>query len=207
MSQYFAIHPDNPQPRLLRQAADILRGGGLIAYPTDSCYALGCRLGEKEPLERLRRIRQADDRHAFTLVCPDLSAIASYAQVDNSVYRILKAYTPGPFTFVLSSTRKVPRNAWNRRRTIGIRVPDNRIVHDLLSELGEPILSSTLLLPGDDLPLTEAWTIREELEHVLDLVIDGGHCGIDMTTVVDLSDGETRLLRQGAGDASGIVAN
>lgn len=205
MSQFFAIHPDNPQPRLIKQAVEIIRKGGLVAYPTDSCYALGCRLGDKEPLERIRKIRQADERHNFTLMCPDLSAIANYAQVENSIYRLLKAHTPGPFTFILPASKKVPRNAWSKRKNIGIRVPENQIVHDLLTELGEPILSSTLILPGDELPLTDAWSIREELEHSVDLIIDGEHCGIEMTTVIDLTGSEPELIRQGRGDASGLL--
>lgn len=205
MSQYFAIHPENPQPRLIKQAVEIIRNGGLVVYPTDSCYALGCRLGDKEPLERIRRIRQADERHNFTLMCPDLSSIAAFAQVDNSVYRLLKAHTPGPYTFILPASKKVPRNAWSKRKNVGIRVPENPIAHDLLAELGEPILSSTLILPGEELPLTDAWSIREELEHSVDLIIDGEHCGFEMTTVIDLSGEEPELVRQGRGDATSLL--
>ena len=203
MSQFFQIHPDNPQSRLIRQAAQILREGGVIAYPTDSSYALGCHLGDKTAMERIQAIRRADKNHNFTLVCRDLSDIGTYARVDNSQFRLLKAVTPGPFTFILRATHEVPRRLQNpKRKTIGIRIPDNPIVHALLDELGEPIMSSTLLLPGHLWPLNDPEEIREQLEHQLDLVIDGGHCPQEPTTVLDLSDTTPVLLRQGGGDAS-----
>lgn len=205
MSQYFSIHPDNPQPRLARRAAEMLAAGRLIVYPTDSCYALGCRLGDKAALERMRRLRQVDDKHAFTLMCADLGDIATYAQVDNTVYRLLKTLTPGPFTFILPASRELPRITRNRRGEVGIRVPDSRIAHALLAEHGEPIVSSTLLLPGDEAPLTDSWEIRERLEHEVDLVVDGGFCGWEMTTVLDLTGPEVQLRRAGRGDASAVL--
>jgi tRNA threonylcarbamoyl adenosine modification protein (Sua5/YciO/YrdC/YwlC family) len=202
MSQLFQIHPDNPQPRLIRQAVEIIRAGGVIAYPTDSSYALGCRLDDKAALERIRLIRRTDKNHNFTLVCRDLSEIATYARVDNSQYRLLKAATPGPFTFILRATHEVPRRLQNpRRKTIGIRVPDNVIVRALLGELGEPIMSTTLILPGEDLPLNDPELIQAQLGHAVDLIIDGGPCGHEPTTVLDLVDGVPHLVRQGKGDA------
>jgi len=205
LSQYFELHPDNPQPRLIRQAATILQEGGLIAYPTDSCYALGCHIGDKEALERLRRVRGADRNHHFTLVCRDLSEIGRYARIDTWQFRLLKSLTPGPFTFLLPATRETPRRLQHpRRRTIGIRVPDHRVPQLLLAELGEPLMSSTLLLPGDELPLTDGHEIRARLEHQLDAVLDGGHCGIVPTTVVDLTENPPRILRQGAGLLPGL---
>ena len=201
MSQFFQMHPDNPQPRLVRQAADIVRGGGVIVYPTDSAYALGCRLGDKSALDRIRRIRKLDDRHNFTLVCRDLSEIAAYARVDNSVYRLLKHHTPGPYTFILRATSELPRRLLHpRRRTVGLRVPDNEIARALLNELREPLMSVTLIMPGDELPLIDPQAIRELLEHRLDLVIDGGYCGMEPSTVVDLVGAVPLLLRAGQGD-------
>ena len=203
MAQLFTIHPVNPQPRLVRQAADIVRNGGVIAYPTDSCYALGCLIGDKEAMERIRRIRKADKQHNFTLVCRDLSEIARYARVDNSQYRTLKAFTPGPYTFVLEATREVPKRLQNpRRRTIGIRVPDNAIVRELLAELGEPIMSSTLLLPGDEQPITDAQEIKHRLDHEIDVVIDGGPGGLEPSSVIDLSGAGPVIVRRGKGDVS-----
>ncbi len=203
MSQYFQIHPDNPQLRLVRRAVEMLRQGAVIAYPTDSCYALGCVIGEKEPVERMRRIRRLDHHHNFTLVCRDLSEIATYAKVDNSAYRLLKTLTPGPYTFILEATHEVPRRLWHpKRRTIGIRVPDHRITQALLDELGEPLLSTTLLLPDDDIPMTEPEMMRERLERDVDLVIDGGNCGLEPTSVVDLVAGVPSVLRSGRGDVS-----
>ncbi len=200
MSQYFQIHPDNPQQRLIHQAVEMVRNGAVIVYPTDSAYALGCHLGDKKALDRIRRIRQVDDKHNFTLVCRDLSEIASYAKVDNSAYRLLNAHTPGPYTFILKGTREVPRRLMHpKRRTIGLRVPDNHIVRMLLAELNEPLMSSTLILPGEDMPMTDAYEIRETLEHQVDLVIDGGHCGIDPTTVVDMTGEVPEILRHGMG--------
>lgn len=202
MSQFFQIHPDNPQPRLIRMATEILRGGGVIAYPTDSSYALGCALGDKPAMERIARIRRVDREHNFTLVCRDLSEIATYARLDNWQYRLLKAATPGPFTFILRATHEVPRRLWNpKRRTIGIRIPDNTIVRALLGALDQPILSSTLLLPGDPWPMNDPGHIREVLEHEVDLVIDGGPCPLEPTTVLDLAGDVPKLLRQGRGDA------
>ncbi|MCW8963315.1 MAG: L-threonylcarbamoyladenylate synthase, partial [Gammaproteobacteria bacterium] len=177
MSQYFEIHPDNPQPRLIHQAVNIIRDGGVIAYPTDSSYALGCHIGDKEAMERICRIRQVNKTHNFTLVCRDLSEITTYAKVENQDYRLMKGLSPGPYTFILKATREVPKRLQNpKRKTIGIRIPDTPIVRELLDELNEPIMSSTLILPGDELPMNEAWDIRERLEHEVDLVIDGGHC-------------------------------
>ena len=201
MSQFFQMHPDNPQPRLVRQAADIVRGGGVIVYPTDSAYALGCRLGDKSALDRIRRIRKLDDRHNFTLVCRDLSEIAAYARVDNSVYRLLKHHTPGPYTVILRATSELPRRLLHpRRRTVGLRVPDNEIARALLNDLREPLMSVTLIMPGDELPLIDPQAIRELLEHRLDLVIDGGYCGMEPSTVVDLVGAVPLLLRAGKGD-------
>jgi tRNA threonylcarbamoyl adenosine modification protein (Sua5/YciO/YrdC/YwlC family) len=203
MSQFFKIHPDNPQARLIRQAVEIIRAGGVIAYPTDSSYALGCRLEDKAASERIRRIRQTDKNHNFTLVCRDLSEIAAYARVDNSQYRLLKAATPGPFTFILRATHEVPRRLQHpRRKTIGIRIPDNAIVQALLQELREPIMSCTLILPGEDMPLNDPEEIQAQIGHQLDLIIDGGPCGYEPTTVLDLVDGIPRLVRQGRGNAN-----
>jgi len=203
MAQFFAIHPETPQPRLVHQAVGILREGGLIVYPTDSCYALGCRIGDKPAMERIRRIRQADANHNFTLVCRDLSEIATYAKVENTAFRWLKAHTPGPYTFLLPATREVPRRLQHpKRRTIGIRIPDHRIVQALLDELGEPLMSSTLLLPGDAEPMVDPELIRERLEHQVELVIDGGNCGLEPTTIVDLTGPAPEVLRQGRGDPS-----
>lgn len=201
MSQFFQIHPDNPQARLVRQAADIVRGGGVIVYPTDSAYALGCHIGDKAALDRIRRIRKLDDRHNFTLVCRDLSEIATYARVDNVVYRLLRQYTPGPYTFILKATSEVPKRLMQaKRRTIGLRVPDNAITQALLADLGEPLMSVSLIMPGDELPLIDPYEIRELLEHEVDLVVDGGYCGMEATTVVDLADEKPMVLRAGKGD-------
>ncbi len=205
MSQYFALHHINPQLRLIRRAAEIVSAGGLIAYPTDSCYALGCHIGDAEALERLRRIRGADRHHHFTLVCRDLREIGRYARIDTWQFRLLKAATPGPFTFLLPATRETPRRLQHpKRRTIGIRVPDHIVPQMLLTELGEPLMSSTLLLPGDDLPLTDGEQIRTRLEHQLDAILDGGHCGIEPTTVVDLAVSPPVIVRQGRGKLAGV---
>ncbi|MCB1858695.1 MAG: threonylcarbamoyl-AMP synthase [Gammaproteobacteria bacterium] len=202
MSQFFQIHPDNPQARLIRQAVEIIRQGGLVIYPTDSSYALGCQIGDKAAMERIRRIRRLDDNHNFTLVCRDLSEIASYARIDNQHYRLLKNLTPGPYTFIHRATKQVPRRLQNpRRKTIGIRVPDNRIVQALLAELGEPIMSSTLILPGDHMPLTDPYEMKDSLSHAVDLIIDGGYCGFEPTTVVDMEGDTPKVLRLGKGDA------
>ena len=203
MAQLFEIHPENPQLRLVRRAVEIIRAGGVIVYPTDSCYALGCHLGDKQALERIRRIRLADEGHPFTLVCRDLSEIARYARVDNSQYRLLRKFTPGPYTFLLRATRETPKRLQNpKRRTIGIRVPDHPVPQLLLSELAEPIMSSTLLLPGDSLPLTDAREIRERLEHVVDVVLDGGNCGLEPTTVIDLAAEIPAIVSRGRGDTA-----
>jgi tRNA threonylcarbamoyl adenosine modification protein (Sua5/YciO/YrdC/YwlC family) len=203
MAFLLAIHPQNPQTRLVRQAISALLDGSVVAYPTDSCYALGCLMGDKEAMERIRRIRKTDKQHNFTLVCRDLSEIARYARVDNSQYRTLKAFTPGPYTFVLEATREVPKRLQNpRRRTIGIRVPDNAIVRELLAELGEPIMSSTLLLPGDEQPITDAQEIKHRLDHEVDVVIDGEPGGLEPSSVIDLSGAGPVIVRRGKGDVS-----
>ena len=201
MSQFYQIHPDNPQARLIRNAADIIRAGGVVAYPTDSAYALGCQIGDKNALDRIRRIRKLDARHNFTLVCRDLSEIATYAKVDNTAYRLLRHLTPGPYTFILRATSEVPRRLMHpKRKTVGLRVPDNRIALALLEDLGEPLMSVTLIMPGDEYPLLDPYAIRDTLEHDLDLVIDGGYCGMEATTVVDLADEAPMVLRVGKGD-------
>lgn len=200
MTQHFAIHPHNPQRRLLQQAAETVRRGGLIVYPTDSCYALGCQLGDKAAQERMRVIRDLGARHHFTLVCRDLSEIARYARVDNRQYRLLKAVTPGSYTFILQATREVPRRLQNpRRNTIGLRVPDHPVVDGLLEELGEPLLSSTLILPGDSVPLNEGSEIVGRLSGRVDLILDAGSCGFDMTTVIDLTLDSPEVVRVGRG--------
>ena len=203
MSQYFMIHPVNPQPRLIRQAAAIVRDGGVIVYPTDSCYALGCHIGDKAAMERMRVIRQVDARHHFSLVCRDLSEIALYAKVDNRQYRMLKAATPGCYAFILEATREVPKRLQHpSRRSIGVRIPDHPVVHALLAELNEPLLSSTMTLPGDDLPLNDPAEIRERLDHQVDLILDAGPCGVEPTTVVNLTGPEPVITRMGKGDTA-----
>ena len=200
MAQYFAIHPTHPQPRLIRQAAEIVRRGGLIAYPTDSCYALGCHLGDADAQARLRRARGMDDKHHLTLMCRDLSEIAAYALVDNAQFRLLKAATPGSYTFILRATREVPRRLMHpRRKSIGVRVPAHAAARALLAEMGEPMLSATLLLPDATVPLSDAQQIRAALEHQLDLVIDSGPCGIEPSTVIDLTGEAPVVLRAGKG--------
>lgn len=201
MTQFFQIHPKNPQPRLIAQVVQVIRAGGVVAYPTDSSYALGCDIGDKAAMERIRRIREADRNHDFTLVCRDLSEIATYARVDNVIYRLLKALTPGPYTFILKATREVPRRLQNpKRKSIGIRVPEHPITQALLDAHGGPIMSSTLWLPGDPRPLVDGEEIRERLPHGLDAIVDGGNCGIEATTVLDFSEGEVRVTRVGKGD-------
>jgi tRNA threonylcarbamoyl adenosine modification protein (Sua5/YciO/YrdC/YwlC family) len=200
MSQLLELHPKSPQLRLIRRAAETVRAGGVIVYPTDSCYALGCALGEKAAMERIARIRETTKGHHFTLVCRDLSEIARYARVENWQYRLLKSTTPGPYTFILEATRVVPRRLQNpKRRTIGLRVPDHPVPLLLLAELGEPLMSSTLLLPGDPYPLTDATEIYARLRHQVDVVLDGGNCGLEPTTVVDLASGAPTVLRVGKG--------
>jgi len=206
MSQFFQIHPENPQQRLIEKAVEIINRGGVIVYPTDSGYALGCHIGDKAAMERIRTIRQVDAKHNFTLVCRDLSEIALYAKVENSAYRLIKSHTPGPYTFILKATKEVPRRLQNpKRKTIGLRVPDNLIAQSLLETLGEPLMSSTLILPGDDMPLTDPYDIRDTLEHALDLVIDGGYCGFEPTTVVELLEEAAVVVRQGLGETTGLV--
>ncbi len=203
MAQFFSIHAETPQPRLIKQAVEIIRSGGLVVYPTDSCYAIGCQLDNKSAVDRIRRIRQLDDKHHFTLACRDLSQLGSYAKVDNKVFRMLKSTTPGPYTFILLATKEVPRRLWHpKKSTIGLRVPEHPVALALLEELGEPMLSSSLLLPGDELPLIDAWEIRDRLERDVELVIEGGFCGLEPTTVVDLSSDAPELLRQGQGSAT-----
>jgi tRNA threonylcarbamoyl adenosine modification protein (Sua5/YciO/YrdC/YwlC family) len=200
MSQFFSIHPDNPQQRLVRQAVEIINSGGVIAYPTDSAYALGCHMGDKKAMDRIRRIRLLDDRHNFTLVCRDLSEISTYAKFDNAVYRLLKAHTPGAYTFILPATSEVPKRLMQaKRKTIGIRVPENPITQSLLDELGEPLMSATLIMPGEELPLTDPWEMREMLEHEVDLVIDGGFCGFEATSVIAFEDDVPVVVREGKG--------
>lgn len=208
MAQYFEIHPDNPQQRLVRQAVGIVREGGVIVYPTDSAYAIACGLDNKAGLERIRRLRQVDKEHNFTLVCRDLKEVSVYARVDNVTYRALKANTPGAFTFILPATREVPRRlAHPKRKTIGLRVPDHRTALALLEELGEPLMSSTLILPDDPLPLNDPEVIRERLEKHVDLIIDGGFCGLEPTTVVDLTGPVPEITRQGRGDAANLAGD
>lgn len=203
MAQFFQIHPENPQARLIAQAADIIRRGGLVVYPTDSAYALGCHIGDKMALDRIRAMRQLDKNHNFTLMCRDLSELATYARVDNQVFRLIKNHTPGPYTFILEGTAEVPRRLMHpKRKTIGLRVPDNAIALALMEELGEPLMTSSLLLPGDEFPLSDPYDIRETLEHQVELVIDGGYCGIEPTSVIDLSGDTPVLVRQGRGDTS-----
>lgn len=201
MSQFFQIHPDNPQQRLIQQAVEILRQGGVIIYPTDCAYALGCHLGDKKAVDRIKRIRRLDDKHNFTLVCDDLSSIGTYAKVDNQRFRLLKAHTPGAYTFILPATTEVPRRLLHpKRRTIGIRVPDNAIVAELLSQLGEPIMSTSLIMPDEELPLSDPYEMRDLLQHQVDLIIDGGYCGIEATSVINMVDDIPVVVREGAGD-------
>lgn len=201
MAQFFSLHPELPQPRLIRQAAEIMRAGGLVAFPTDSAYALGGITGDADLLQRIRRLRGVDERHNFTLMCRDLSEIAKYARVDNAQYRLLKAVTPGPYTFILEGTKELPRRVLHpKRKTIGLRVPEHPVVAALLQELDEPILTSTLLLPDDDLPLTDPEEIRDRLEKQVELVIEAGYCGPEATSVIDLTSGAPVLVRAGRGD-------
>jgi len=203
MSQFFHIHPENPQLRLIKQAAQIVHAGGLVALPTDSSYALVCQLDDKAAVERLRRIRGVNDKHHLTLLCRDLSEISQYAKVDNRQYRLLKAATPGAYTFILEATKEVPRRLSHpSRKTIGLRVPGNAIAQALLEELGEPLLGATLILPGDDAPLNDPEEVRSRLEREIELVIDGGACHLDPTTVIDMTGEEPELLRSGRGDAA-----
>ncbi|GIJ10932.1 L-threonylcarbamoyladenylate synthase [Micromonospora andamanensis] len=201
MARYFDVHPDNPQPRIIGQLVEIIRGDGLIAYPTDSCYALGSRLGNKEGMDRIREIRQLDSGHHFTLVCRDFAQLGQFVQLDNAVFRAVKAATPGRYTFILPATKEVPRRLWHpRKKTVGVRIPAHPVTRALLDALGEPLLSSTLLLPDDEEPMTQGWEIKERLDHAVDAVVDAGDCGTEPTTVVDFSDGEPEIVRVGAGD-------
>jgi tRNA threonylcarbamoyl adenosine modification protein (Sua5/YciO/YrdC/YwlC family) len=205
VAEYLEVHPRNPQERLIRRAVEIIRQGGVIAYPTDSCYALGCHLGDKDALERIRRIRAADKNHHFTLVCRDLAEVGRFAQVDTWQFRMLKAHTPGPFTFLLPATRETPKRLQHpKRKTIGIRVPDHPVPSMILALLGEAIMSSTLLLPGDAEPLTDGEQIRERLDRVLDAVVDAGYCGTEPTTVIDLAVSPPVVLRQGKGRIASV---
>ncbi|MGH8829390.1 MAG: L-threonylcarbamoyladenylate synthase [Jiangellaceae bacterium] len=201
MAIYLDVHPVSPQPRLLGKAVDLIRAGGLIAYPTDSCYALGAQLGNKDAKDRITAIRHLDDRHHFTLMCKDFAQLGQFVQINNAVFRALKAATPGRYTFILPATKEVPRRLLHpKKKTVGVRIPDHAVARAILDELGEPILSSTLLLPGEEEPMTEGWQIREVLDHQVDAVIDSGECGTVPTTVVDFSQGAPVILRRGAGD-------
>jgi len=201
MARYYDVHPVNPQPRSIRQVAAMIRDGGLVAYPTDSCYALGAQLANKEAKDRILRLRGLDDRHDFTLICADFAQMGQFVHVGNAVFRAVKAATPGSYTFILPATKEVPRKLLHpKKKTVGVRIPDHPVVKALLEELGEPLLSSTLLLPGDEDPMTDGWQIKEELDHQLDAVIDAGECGAQPTTVVDLSSGSAEIMRYGAGD-------
>jgi tRNA threonylcarbamoyl adenosine modification protein (Sua5/YciO/YrdC/YwlC family) len=203
MSQFFSIHPDDPQSRLIKQAVEIINKGGVIAYPTDSAYALACHMGDKKALDKIREIRRIDDKHHMTLMCRDLSELSTYAKVDNTDYKLLKNNTPGSYTFILNGTGEVPRRMLHpKKRTIGLRIPNNNIALALLEELGEPMLTTTLILPGEIMPMMDVWEIRDTLQHSLDLVIDGGYCGIEPTTVVDMTGDLPVILRQGLGDTA-----
>jgi tRNA threonylcarbamoyl adenosine modification protein (Sua5/YciO/YrdC/YwlC family) len=203
VAKYFDVHPENPQRRAIGQVVSVLRDGGLIAYPTDSCFALGCLPGNKDGMERIRQIRDLDDRHHFTLVCHDFAQLGQLVYLSNTVFRSIKAATPGSYTFILPATKEVPRRLLNaRKKTVGVRIPNHVVAQALITELGEPLLSSTLLLPGEGEPLTQGWEIKERLDHVVDAVVDAGDCGTEPTTVVDLSGSEPEVLRRGAADPS-----
>ena len=203
MARYVDVHPVDPQPRVVAQMVDLLRDDGLIAYPTDSCYALGIQLGNRDGLERIKKLRRLDDKHHFTLVCRDFAQLGQLVQLNNAAFRSIKAATPGPYTFILPATGEVPRRLMHpKKRTVGVRIPDHPVVRSLLEELGEPLLSSTLLLPDQSEPMTDGWVVKDELDHWLDAVIDSGECGSEPTTVVDFSDGVPEITRCGAGDPS-----
>jgi tRNA threonylcarbamoyl adenosine modification protein (Sua5/YciO/YrdC/YwlC family) len=203
MSQFFQVHPDNPQVRLLRQAAEIVRAGGVIVYPTDSSYAIGCHIGDKSAMDRIRRIRRLGDDHNFTLVGRSLSELSAYTKLDNRAHRLVKNLTPGPYTMILTATKQVPKRLMHpKRKTIGIRIPDNRVALALLEELNEPLLSSTLILPGEDMPMMDPYEMNQTLGHAVDLIIDGGYCGYEATSVIDLHVDPPKLLRAGKGDVS-----
>jgi tRNA threonylcarbamoyl adenosine modification protein (Sua5/YciO/YrdC/YwlC family) len=206
VAKYFDVHPDNPQPRAIHQVAELIRRDGLVAYPTDSCFALGCRMGSKEALDRIREIRRLDERHHFTLMCGDFAQLGQFVTINNSLFRSIKAATPGPYTFILPATREVPRRLLHpKKKTVGVRIPDHVVAQAILTELGEPMVSSTLLLPGEDEPMTQGWEIKETLDHQLDAVVDSGECGTEPTTVVDFSSGVAEIVRKGAGDPSRFV--
>ena len=208
MSQYFVIHPETPQRRLIRRAVEIINRDGLIVYPTDSCYALGCHIGNKRAMRRIQKIRQLSDKHHFTLVCRDLSQLSNYAIIDNSAYRLMKACTPGPYTFLLKATHEVPRRLqMPKRKTIGLRTPDHPVALQLCENLGQPLMSSTLILPGEKEPLLDPLIMRERLEHEVDLVINGGYCGVQVTTVIDLTASTPMVVRQGKGDGGWLMQN
>jgi tRNA threonylcarbamoyl adenosine modification protein (Sua5/YciO/YrdC/YwlC family) len=201
VAKYFDVHPENPQRRSIGQVVDLVRAGGLIAYPTDSCFALGCQFGNQDGLERIRAIRHLDDRHHFTLVCHDFAQLGQFVYLSNTVFRAVKAATPGPYTFILPATKEVPRRLMHpKKRTVGVRIPDHVVTRSILAELGEPLVSSTLLLPGEEEPMTQGWEIKEALDHVVDAVIDSGECGTEPTTVIDFSEDEMEVVRVGAGD-------
>ena len=207
MSQFFQIHAENPQARLVKQAVDVIRQGGVAVYPTDSSYALGCLIGNKSAIDRIRQLRRLDDKHNFTLLCRDLSQLGEYAKVDTSAFRLLKAHTPGPYTFILDATREVPRMLLHpKRRTIGLRVPGNPIAHALLTELGEPLMSVSLIMPGDEQPLSDPEEIRDRLEKLVDLIVDGGYGSLEASTVISLVGGEPEVLRVGCGDPEPFMA-
>ncbi|HEY1970640.1 MAG TPA: L-threonylcarbamoyladenylate synthase [Pseudonocardia sp.] len=201
MARYFDVHPDNPQRRAIAQVADMVRDGGLIAYPTDSCFALGCQIGNRDGLERIRTIRHLDDRHHFTLVCADFAQLGKFVHIGNAVFRMIKAATPGSYTFIVPASKDVPRRLLHpKKKTVGVRIPEHTVAQALLSELGEPLLSSTLLLPDEPEPLTQGWEIKERLDHSVDAVLDSAECGTEPTTVIDLSGDEPEIIRRGAGD-------
>ncbi|CAM5472005.1 Translation factor SUA5 OS=Streptomyces glaucescens OX=1907 GN=SGLAU_02430 PE=4 SV=1 [Streptomyces glaucescens] len=203
MAKYYDVHPDNPQARTIAQIADGVRSGALIAYPTDSCYALGCRLGSRDGVDRIRSIRRLDDRHHFTLVCEDFAQLGQFVRVDKDVFRAIKASTPGSYTFILPATKEVPRALMHpKKKTVGVRIPDHVVTQALLAELGEPLLSSTLLLPDEDEPMTQGWEIKDRLDHAVDAVVDSGDCGTEPTTVIDFSGGDVEIVRRGAGDTT-----
>jgi tRNA threonylcarbamoyl adenosine modification protein (Sua5/YciO/YrdC/YwlC family) len=203
MARYFDVHPVDPQRRAIGQVVDILRDGGLIAYPTDSCFALGCQLGERDGIERIREIRNLDSKHQFTLVCKDFAQLGQFVHVSNAIFRSIKAATPGRYTFVLPATKEVPRRLLHpKRKTVGVRIPEHVVTQAILTELGEPLLSSTLLLPDQEEPMTQGWEIKERLDHAVDAVIDSGECGVEPTTVIDFSQPEPEIVRRGAGDTT-----
>lgn len=203
MARFFDVHPENPQPRTVSQIVDVVRGGGVIAYPTDSCFALGCRIGDADGIERIRGIRHLDPQHEFTLVCSDFSQVSQFVSVSNAAFRTVKACTPGEYTFILPATREVPRKLLHpKRKTVGVRIPRHTVVRAILSELGEPLVTTTLLMPGEEVPMTHAWEIKDRLDRDIDAIVDAGECGIVPTTVVDLSGPEPEIVRVGGGDIS-----